>query len=90
MCRGLLYLALLVATSWAQNVDPFNYTDGGIALEGYRALPRTNGPVPAVVILPYVLVHTLCDAPRVMPLRIAFPKLLLIYCVHVCAAMPMV
>jgi dienelactone hydrolase len=73
MYRGLLFLPLLVAISWAQNVDPFNYTDGGIALEGYRALPAalSNGPVPAVVILPYVHVHTLCDAP---PLRIAFPS----------------
>jgi hypothetical protein len=53
---GLLLALVAVQSSYAQDVEPINYTHGEIVLEGYRALPKGNNGtnVPAVVILPYV------------------------------------
>lgn len=51
----LLLAAASAAVASAQEVEPIAYNHNGDELEGYRAIPMgATGPVPAVVILPYV------------------------------------
>ena len=58
---GALILSSLLGVSAAQvdfpvaaDVTPISYMDGDASLTGHLSMPEGDGPLPAVVIIPYV------------------------------------